>query len=102
MAEVAEGRFTVRSGPIVDTPCRTWRGEDHRTVFAVEDGRPAHLSLADHGADDGDEIESGAVRPPSFPVRGIDPFGWVRYTGLTLTVERIDDLADADRTARRA
>ena len=47
---------------------------------------PAHLSFGDHGLTFASDTERGVCLSFREPVTGIDPFGWIKHPGLTLTV----------------
>lgn len=53
---------------------------------------PAHLSLRDRGLTFATNHERGVCLGFVEPVRGIDPWGWVRHPGLTVTVADPDAL----------
>lgn len=94
MVEVADGSLHVRFGPwALTTPVDNVAGCEPSGPFSFpKTAGPAHLSLADRGltcATNGDE---GLCIRFAEPVPGIDPWGVIRHPGVTVTVERTDDL----------
>jgi len=69
-------------------------------VASASTGGPYHwwkavgvrLSLGDKGLTFGSSTRAGVCVAFHEPVRGLDPWGLVRHPGLTVTVERPDEL----------
>jgi hypothetical protein len=55
---------------------------------------PAHLSLTDRGLTFASNPDSGVCLTFREPVAGIDPLGWVKHPGLTVTVEDPERLVE--------
>ncbi|HRW39345.1 MAG: Rho termination factor N-terminal domain-containing protein [Acidimicrobiales bacterium] len=89
-AEHLDARF----GPWrVTTPLANLAGAGLSGPYAVAKTiGPAHLSLADRGLTFATNAEAGVCLTFRDPVPGIDPFGWVRHRGLTVTVADPDAL----------
>lgn len=94
---VGDGRLHVRFGPwVVDTPLGNVTGcEQSGPYDFVKTAGPARLSFADRGLTFATNGERGLCIRFAEPVAGIDPTGRLRHPGLTLTVDRIDDLRRA-------
>jgi hypothetical protein len=52
-----------------------------------------HLSLADRGVSFGTNTRAGTCVLFAHPVRGLDPLGFLRHPGMTVTVQDPDALA---------
>lgn len=96
-AEVADGTLHVRFGPwSVTTRLDNVAGVEETGPFGfVKTAGPPHLSLTDRGLTFATNGRSGLCLRFVEPVGGIDPFGRIRHPGLTVTVDRIDQLRDA-------
>jgi hypothetical protein len=93
----ARGRFVARFGPwCVETPLSNVR--DARIsggYFPLKTVGPAHLSLVDRGLTFATNDAEGVCLTFEEPVTGIDPAGFVRHPGLTVTVADPAGLAEA-------
>ena len=96
-AEVAGGTLHVRFGPwSVDTTVDNVNDVEETGPFAfAKTAGPAHLSFADRGLTFATNGQRGLCIRFVEPVGGIDPFGRIRHPGLTVTVDRTDQLAQA-------
>lgn len=94
MVEVARGRLAARLGPwVLETSVANVDGVEETGPFTLwKTAGPAHLSLADRGLTMATNSDHGLCIRFKIPVRGIDPFGWVRHSGLTITVEHGEEL----------
>jgi hypothetical protein len=72
----------------VETPLTNVTGAGRSGPFSLAKTiGPAHLSFADHGLTFATNADAGVCVTFESPVRGIDPAGWIRHPGLTVTVE---------------
>lgn len=96
-AEVADGSLHVRFGPwSVTTPIDNVAGVEETGPFGfLKTAGPAHLSFSDRGLTFATNGQRGLCLRFVEPVGGIDPFGRIRHPGLTVTVDRTDQLRDA-------
>ncbi|MGK2930227.1 MAG: hypothetical protein ACSLFO_11695 [Acidimicrobiales bacterium] len=96
-AEVAGGAIHVRFGPwSVTTTVDNIAGVEESGPFGfLKTAGPAHLSFADRGLTFATNGQRGLCMRFVEPVTGIDPLGRIRHPGLTVTVDRIDQLRDA-------
>jgi len=95
--EVTGSELLVRFGPwSLRTPLRNVAGVERTGGFAfVRTAGPPHLSLHDRGvsfATNGDDALCVRFHEP---VTAIDPAGWIRHPGATLTVADVPGLARA-------
>jgi len=95
--EVADGTLHVRFGPwSVTTPLDNVAGVEETGPFGfLKTAGPAHLSFGDRGLTFATNGQRGLCMRFVEPVGGIDPFGRIRHPGLTVTVDRVDQLRDA-------
>lgn len=100
--EVADDHLTVRFGLwTLRTPVANVVGCERTGPYTVPKTiGPAHLSLADRGITFATNAEAGLCLCFAEPVRAIDPFGLIRHPAATVTVEDLDELADAVTAAR--
>lgn len=91
---VDDERLRVRFGPwVLTTPIANVTGREQSGPYGfVKTAGPAHLSFADRGMTCATNGERGLCIRFADPVAGIDPFGRIRHPGVTVTVDRIDDL----------
>lgn len=94
VVEVADARLKARFGPwVVDTPLANVGGAEVTGPYSRwKTVGPAHLSMADRGLTMVTNRRQGLCIRFRTPVRGGDPFGWLRHPGLTVTVEQVEDL----------
>ena len=97
MVEVSASRLLVRFGPwVIDTPLTNVAGVEVTGPYSIwKTAGPARLSIVDRGLTMATNRRRGLCIRFRAPVRGIDPFGWVRHPGLTVTVDEIEDLRSA-------
>jgi hypothetical protein len=97
MVEVVNDRLTIRFGPwLLRTHLNNVIGCEPAGPFSVlKTAGPAHLSLVDRGLTCATNPQEGLCLRFSSPVAAMDPFGWIRHPGVTVTVERPDDLRRA-------
>lgn len=93
--EVDDDTFTVRFGPwLLRTPLDNVVGCERSGPYELpKTAGPAHLSLADHGMTCATNAEAGLCVRFAEPVAALDPLGRIRSPAITVTVERIDELA---------
>ena len=94
MVEVVASRLIVRFGPwVIDTPLANVAGVEVSGPYSIwKTAGPAHLSMVDRGLTMATNRRRGLCIRFRSPVRGLDPFGWMRHPGLTVTVDLIEDL----------
>ena len=97
--EVHGGWFEARFGPWrVRTPVENVAGTQRTGPYSLsKTAGPAHLSLADRGLTFATNPDAGLCIRFHEPVPGIDPRGWIRHPGLTVTVADLDGLEGALR-----
>lgn len=97
VVEIAGNRLTARFGPwVLETTLANVGGVAETGPFTLfKTAGPARLSLADRGLTMATNSDRGVCIRFKTPVRGIDPFGLIRHPGLTITVERVDELRRA-------
>lgn len=95
--DVGGGVLIARFGPWrVQTPIANVAGHQVTGPFsALKTVGPAHVSLADRGLTFATNSERGLCVRFHEPVAGIEPVGWLRHPGLTVTVADVDGLAAA-------
>lgn len=95
--EILDGRLSVRFGPwSLTTPLSNIVGCQRSGPYSIpKTAGPAHLSLVDHGVTFATNPEAGLCVRFAEPVAAIEPFRKVRHPGMTLTVDRLDDLERA-------
>ena len=92
--EVTEDQFRVRFGLWhLTTGLDNVAGSEVTGPYSfLKTAGPAHLSFADRGLTCATNGDRGLCVRFREPVGGIDPWGRIRHPGVTLTVERIDEL----------
>lgn len=97
MVEVHDGRLSVRFGPwSLTTPLSNVVRCERTGPFSIpKTAGPAHLSLVDHGVTFATNPDAGLCLCFDEPVPAIEPFKKVLHPGLTVTVDRLDDLERA-------
>jgi len=97
MVEVVDGRFTARFGPwVLETTLDNIECVKRTGPYALsKTAGPVRLSLVDRGLTMATNGEAGLCVLFKKPVGCIDPLGALAHPGLTLTVDRIEDLATA-------
>lgn len=86
--DVADGELRVRFGPwSLRTPLGNVAGTEPTGDFAfVRTAGPPHLSFADRGVTFATNGDLALCVRLHDPVKVLDPFGFVRHPGATLTV----------------
>ena len=85
------GPWTLRTTPAnVREVCLTGPYRGYRAIGA-------RLSMADHGLTFGSTVAQGVCMLFRDPVRGLEPLGWLRHPGLTVTVAQPERFAAAAR-----
>jgi hypothetical protein len=94
VVEVVDDYFSVRFGPwSLKTPVANIVACERAGPYSVlKTIGPPHLSLVDRGITFATNREAALCVHFAQPVPAIDPFGWIRHPGVTITVERLDDL----------
>lgn len=95
--QLDDGTMTVRFGPwLVETSLDNIAGCQRSGGFALpKTAGPAHLSMADRGLTFATNPDDALCIRFTEPVAGFDPWGVIRSPGLTVTVDRPDELAEA-------
>ena len=94
LVEVIDDHLVVRFGPwFLRTPVANVVGCERSGPYSVsKTAGPARLSLADRGVTFATNSDAGLCIRFDEPVPAIDPFGKILHPGITVTVERVDDL----------
>ena len=97
LVEVVDDHLVVRFGPwYLRTPVTNVVGCDPSGPYAVsKTAGPARLSLADRGVTFATNRDAGLCIRFAEPVPAIDPFRKILHPGITVTVERLDELEQA-------
>jgi hypothetical protein len=95
--DVDEDDLTVRFGAWrLVTPRRNIEGGQVTGPYQLAKvAGPAHLSLADRGVTFATTTRRGVCFTLLEPVPGIEPFGWLRHPGVTVTVAEPERLLEA-------
>jgi hypothetical protein len=95
--ELDDAELVARFGPwVVRTPLANVTGAGLSGPYSLAKTiGPAHLSLADRGLTFATNPDQGACLTFDDPVAGIDPKGWIRHPGLTVTVADPEALVQA-------
>ena len=98
------GEFIARFGPwVVATGIANIAGARLTGPYAAwKVAGPPHLSFEDRGLTFATNDDAGVCLSFVEPVRGIDPRGWIRHPGLTVTVADPGGLVAAVERSRRA
>jgi hypothetical protein len=93
--DVGDGTMLARFGPwTLRSSLENVAGTEVTGPFSfLKTAGPAHLSFTDRGLTFATNGDQGLCIRFEVPVPGIDPWGRIRHPGLTVTVDRIDDLA---------
>jgi len=94
LVEVLDDHLVVRFGPwYLRTPVANVVGCERSGPYSVtKTAGPPRLSLADRGLTFATNPDAGLCIRFAEPVPALDPFGRIRHSGITVTVERLDDL----------
>jgi hypothetical protein len=94
LVEVVDNDLVVRFGPwYLRTPVTNVVGCDRSGPYTVpKTAGPARLSLADRGVTFATNRDAGLCIRFAEPVPAIDPFRKILHPGITVTVERLDEL----------
>lgn len=92
--DVADDRIEIRFGPwLLRTKVSNVVGCERSGPYSIpKTAGPAHLSLVDRGLTLATNPDAGLCLRFAEPVPAIEPFGRIRHPGVTVTVDRIDDL----------
>ncbi|HET6710513.1 hypothetical protein [Amycolatopsis sp.] len=94
--ELDAAGLRVRFGPwLVETPLSNLAGAEATGPYRALRVFGVRLSLADRGLTFGTTTRGGVCLRFREPVRGIDPWGWLRHPGLTVTVSEPELVAEA-------
>jgi len=92
--EVLDDHLVVRFGPwYLRTPLANIVGCERTGPYsAAKAAGPVRLSLVDRGLTFATNGDAGLCIRFAEPVPAIDPFGKICHPGITVTVDRLDDL----------
>jgi len=94
--ELDAAGLRVRFGPwLVETPLSNLAGAEATGPYRALRVFGVRLSLADRGLTFGTSTRGGVCLRFREPVRGLDPRGWIRHPGLTVTVSEPELVAEA-------
>ncbi|WP_169945093.1 hypothetical protein [Microbispora sp. H11081] len=97
---VGPGTLRVRFGPwVTETPLANVSGVETTGPYSPWRAIGVHVSLADRGLTFATNTRRGLCVRFREPIRGGEPFGLLRHSGLTVTVA--DPAALAEKLSRR-